>query len=104
MSFVGSPHIPQRLNCIVFVQLCRGAGAAEEHGVRAVAADVSAKQLKQHLSYPAEWGPTEWGPIPFLPQPDVLVRNMERQWGDLDKYRGISTSAAGAKQRHACPA
>ena len=23
------------------------------------------------------------------------VRNMERQWGDLDKYRGISTSSKG---------
>ena len=27
----------------------------------------------------------------------VQVRNMERQWGDLDKYRGINTSAKGAQ-------
>ena len=47
------------------------------------------------LTYPASWGPTEWGPIPFLPERDVLVANMERQWGQLDSYRGISTSAAG---------
>lgn len=32
-----------------------------------------------------EWGPTEWGPIPFLPDSDLLVRRLERQWGDLDK-------------------
>ena len=36
------------------------------------------------------------GPIDFLPSADLLVRNMERQWGDLDRYRGIATSAAGA--------
>ena len=47
------------------------------------------------LTYPDSWGPTEWGPIPFLPERDVLVTNMERQWGQLDSYRGISTSAAG---------
>ena len=47
------------------------------------------------LSYPNSWGPTEWGPIPFLPEREVLVANMERQWGQLDSYRGISTSAAG---------
>ena len=47
------------------------------------------------LTYPTEWGPTEWGPIPFLPEPDVLVSNMEGQWGDLAAYRGIATSASG---------
>lgn len=47
------------------------------------------------LTYPPEWGPTEWGPIPFLPEPDVLVSSMERQWGDLAAYRGIATSASG---------
>ena len=36
------------------------------------------------------------GPIDFLPSSDLLVRNMERQWGDLDRYLGIATSAAGA--------
>ena len=47
------------------------------------------------LTYPGGWGPTEWGPIPFLPERDVLVANLERQWGQLDSYRGIATSAAG---------
>ena len=47
------------------------------------------------LTYPPDWGPTEWGPIPFLPEADVLVSSMERQWGDLAAYRGIATSAAG---------
>ena len=27
----------------------------------------------------------------------MQVRNMERQWGDLDKYRGINTSAKGVQ-------
>ena len=27
----------------------------------------------------------------------MQVRNMERQWGDLDRYRGINTSAKGAE-------
>ncbi len=39
------------------------------------------------LTYPPEWGPTEWGPMPYLPDNDVLVRNMERQWGELRSYR-----------------
>lgn len=26
----------------------------------------------------------------------MQVQNMERQWGDLDRYRGISTSSKGA--------
>ena len=29
----------------------------------------------------------------------MQVRNMERQWGDLDRYRGINTSAKGAATR-----
>ena len=75
--------------------VCRGAGEAEAFGAVAVAAEVSHSQLKQMLTYPADWGPTEWGPIPFLPEPDVLVSSMERQWGDLAAYRGIATSASG---------
>lgn len=47
------------------------------------------------LTYPPDWGPSEWGPIPFLPEADVLVSSMERQWGDLAAYRGIATSVAG---------
>lgn len=35
------------------------------------------------------------GPIPFLPGSDILVRRLEAQWGELGKYRGLSTSAAG---------
>ena len=31
------------------------------------------------------------------------VRNMERQWGDLDKYRGISTSSKGASSLPGVP-
>ncbi|KAK9811539.1 hypothetical protein WJX72_005618 [[Myrmecia] bisecta] len=73
----------------------RGAGDAKKYGFQAAAAEVSPAQLKRHLTYPSDWGPTEWGPIPFLPDPDVLVANMERQWGDLDRYRGINTSAKG---------
>ena len=60
-----------------------------------MAAEVDHTRLKQMLTYPADWGPTEWGPIPFLPESDVLVRSMERQWGDLAAYRGIATSASG---------
>ncbi|KAL0032609.1 hypothetical protein WJX77_010520 [Trebouxia sp. C0004] len=73
----------------------RGAGGAEAFGGTAVAAEIDHLQLKQMLTYPPHWGPTEWGPIPFLPEADVLVRSMERQWGDLATYRGIATSAAG---------
>lgn len=73
----------------------RGAGEAEAFGAVAVAAEVDHTRLKGMLTYPPEWGPTEWGPIPFLPEPDVLVSSMERQWGDLAAYRGIATSASG---------
>ncbi len=59
--------------------------------------DVSPKELKGALTYPAAWGPSEWGPISFLPSPDLLVRNMEAAWGDLDKYRGLGTSAKGER-------
>lgn len=29
------------------------------------------------------------GPIPFLPDNDILVQRLERQWGELGKYQGI---------------
>lgn len=74
---------------------CRGAGEAANFGAEAAAAEVSAGQLKEYLTYPEDWGPSEWGPIPFLPNPDVLVNRLERQWGDLRDYRGISTTAKG---------
>ena len=79
---------------------CSGAGDAEKFGARAAAADVSPKRLKELLTYPASWGPSEWGPISFLPEHDLLVSNMERQWGDLDKYRGLATSAKGTALPH----
>lgn len=64
-----------------------GAGDAEAHGVQPAAAEVSGKQLAEWLTYPPEWGPTEWGPIPFLPDNDILVKRMEKQWGELRTYR-----------------
>ncbi|KAL4458671.1 hypothetical protein ABPG75_013536 [Micractinium tetrahymenae] len=76
--------------------LKRGAGPAEGYGARAAAADVDAKQLRAMLTYPSEWGPSEWGPIPFLPDNDILVQRLEKQWGELGKYQGISTSARGS--------
>ncbi|GIM01458.1 hypothetical protein Vretimale_6174, partial [Volvox reticuliferus] len=55
--------------------------------------------LRQELlTYPPEWGPTEWGPLPYLPDNDVLVERMERQWGELRTYRGLNTSISGACQ------
>ena len=73
-----------------------GPGPAGMHGAEVEAADISPADLKSMLRFPSEWGPTEWGPIPFLPEPDVLVRRMENQWGELGKFRaGLSTSAAG---------
>ncbi len=44
-------------------------------------------ELKELLTYPETWGPTEWGPVPFLPDHDVLVQRMEKQWGELRSYR-----------------
>ncbi len=38
----------------------RGAGPAEELGARAAAAEVSGRQLREELTFPADWGPTEW--------------------------------------------
>ena len=50
---------------------------------------------QEWLTYPEDWGPTEWGPIPFLPSKDLLVRKMTSQWGDLESYRGLRTTAKG---------
>jgi len=72
-----------------------GSGQAAPYGIQPGAAEVSASQLKEWLTYPPDWGPTEWGPIPFLPDNDILVQRMEKQWGELRGYRGIMTSAAG---------
>ena len=29
------------------------------------------------------------GPIPFLPDNDILVSRLEKQWGELGKYQGL---------------
>ena len=60
-----------------------------------MARDVRPTELKDMLRFPAEWGPDEWGPIPLLPDPDILVKRMEKQWGKLENYRGIMTSGEG---------
>mmetsp|Transcript_27930 Transcript_27930/g.78984 ORF Transcript_27930/g.78984 Transcript_27930/m.78984 type:complete len:1563 (-) Transcript_27930:449-5137(-) len=74
----------------------RGCGeAAEAAGFRPAAAEMSAKRLRELLSFPEEYGPSEWGPLPFLPDPDIMVNNMEKQWGRLESYRGICTSGKG---------
>jgi magnesium chelatase subunit H len=73
-----------------------GAGDAAAFGAEPVGAEVTPARLKELLSFPASWGPTEWGPIPFLPDADVLVRRMEAQWGPLDRYTGIGTTATRA--------
>ncbi|KAL6750256.1 CobN/Magnesium chelatase-domain-containing protein, partial [Haematococcus lacustris] len=72
-----------------------GVGPAADWGLRPGAAEVDSQQLKAWLSYPADWGPTDWGPIPFLPDNDILVQRLERQWGNLRSYRGLACSAAG---------
>jgi magnesium chelatase subunit H len=73
-----------------------GAGPAAAWGVTPVGVEVTGRQLAEQLTYPPEWGPTEWGPIPFLPDNDILVEKMEKQWGNLATYRGISSTASGS--------
>lgn len=72
-----------------------GVGAAVSTGAKVAAAEVSGKELKDSLTYPNSWGPSDWGPIPFLPEQDVLLKRLEKQWGDITRYRGISTSVSG---------
>jgi len=57
--------------------------------------DVSPLQLRKWLSFPSEWGPNEWGPCPQLPPNDILIRRMEKAWGNLEQYRGLNTNATG---------
>jgi hypothetical protein len=81
----------------------RGAAAApqtlakhlEATGAAVAAQDVPPRSLRDSLRFDESWGPTEWGPIPFLPPPDLLSRNMEAAWGDLDRYRGLNSTANG---------
>ncbi|GIL67983.1 hypothetical protein Vafri_21239 [Volvox africanus] len=75
-----------------------GAGPAAAFGVKVGAGEMNSARLKELLTYPPEWGPTEWGPLPYLPDNDVLVERMERQWGELRTYRGLNTSVSGAYQ------
>lgn len=35
------------------------------------------------------------GPIPFLPENDILVRRLEKQWGELGSYQGIRCALGG---------
>ena len=37
-----------------------GSGDAEQYGARAAAAEVSGRELRTQLTFPADWGPTEW--------------------------------------------
>ena len=69
--------------------------------MQAAAAEVAPRQLREALEFPPDTGPSDWGPIPYLPEPDVLVQNMEAQWGDLDSYRGLNSTATG-KSLQAC--
>lgn len=72
--------------------------AASQHlppGVAAVCAEVTPQELKQRLCFPSDWGPNEWGPLPYLPDREMLVRRMEKQWGELGQYRGLMTTARG---------
>ena len=73
----------------------QGRRLAENFGARPAAAEISPASLKSLLTKPPDWGPTEWGPIPFLPSPDVLVSRMEKQWGPLDSYNGMNSTANG---------
>lgn len=69
--------------------------AAAQFGAAVAATEVRPASLRDTLAFDDRWGPTEWGPIPFLPPTDMLVRNMEAAWGDLDKYRGLNSTSSG---------
>ena len=78
--------------------VARGADAAAGVPCAAggpVATEVTPRELREALTFDDRWGPTEWGPIPFLPKSDILVENMEKSWGDLLSYRGLSTTGTG---------
>ena len=65
------------------------AAAASPRAPPVMGAEVTPSELASWLSFPAEWGPSEWGPIPFLPDPDSLLRSMERNWGPLSSFSGL---------------
>jgi magnesium chelatase subunit H len=81
----------------VGIKAAAAAAGAGEGGanVTITAADITPAALKQYLTFPQGYGPTEWGPIPFLPDSRILVQRLEKQWGELGKYRGICTSNTG---------
>ena len=78
----------------------RGAGEAEAFGLRAAAADMTPKQLKEHLTFPQTWGPTEWGPISFLPDHDILV---SASAAFKQRSHNQSTLHQRMAGRHGCP-
>lgn len=75
--------------------IARGAKGIEEagsvklkaSGVESVGIEVQPKKLQEMLTYPKGWGPSQWGPIPFLPSNDILVQRIQKQWGDLYRYK-----------------
>ena len=84
-----------------------GVGPAAATGAAIAAKEVTPEDLKAGLTYPETWGPSEWGPIPFLPDNDVLVQKLEKQWGDVKRYRWWSLSYVNgmttALNLEACP-
>jgi hypothetical protein len=78
-----------------FALCCRGVGAAESFGARAVAADITPARLRELLTFPSEWGPSQWGPIPFLPEHDTLVRKLEAQVGCAPEFVGGGGKGGG---------
>jgi len=73
----------------------RNALSLPENTLQPAGMDVSPSTLRKWLSFPAEWGPNEWGPCPQLPPNDILIRRMEKAWGNLEQYRGLNTNASG---------
>ena len=82
---------------------CRGAGDAEAFGARAAAADMTPKQLKDHLTFPQTWGPTEWGPISFLPDHDILVSALTGRCSEAGRAEKILQSERWQESMGAFP-
>ena len=103
LSGVGE-NIVSSLKCLESPPMvARGAAAAakaldpkvSDFGASVSATEIDPASLRDTLAFDDSWGPTEWGPIPFLPPADMLARNMEAAWGDLDKYRGLNCTSSG---------
>jgi hypothetical protein len=69
-----------------------GAGDAVTAGAEAVGADISPKQLKQMLTYPADWGPTEW--VSDCGQKDCVHQQStsSRIWLQYTSHFNLSTA------------